>query len=89
MISVRGEQVVIGSQRGQRGNSRCFLANVKMIVPTEDPSVMKRNEALFKVADDEHSTAPIEHRVAGNFRQHRFDLLKTLDFVNFGSMIVL
>lgn len=70
MIPVRGEKIIVRSERRERGNSGGFLADVKMIMSAENSFVVERNQTLFEVANDEHPAAKIQQGVSGYFGQH-------------------
>jgi hypothetical protein len=57
MISVRREEIIIGAQAGNRRHAGAFLADVKMIMPTENAFVVERDKAFFEVTYDKHSAA--------------------------------
>ncbi len=60
MISVRGEEIVVGIQAGKRRHAGRFLADIQMVVAAEHALVVQPHEILFEVADDEHPAAQLQ-----------------------------
>ena len=60
MISVRGEEIVVGAQARERRHAGGLLADIEMVVAAEHAFVMQRHEILFEVADDEHPPAQLQ-----------------------------
>src|SRR6516162_8354560 len=49
VISMRREQIIIAAQARDRGDTRGFLADVKMIMSAEYSLIMKRHKAFFEM----------------------------------------
>ena len=60
MVSVRGEEIVVGAQAGKRRHAGGLLADIKMVVTAEHALVVERHQTLFKMADDEHAPAQFQ-----------------------------
>ena len=60
VVSVRGEEIVVRAQAGNRRHAGSLLPDIKMIVAAEHALVVQRHQILFEVTDDEHPPALVE-----------------------------
>jgi hypothetical protein len=54
VVAVGSEEIVSFPQTGNRRHPRSLLPNIDMVVTPEALLIMKTDEGLFKIANEEH-----------------------------------
>jgi hypothetical protein len=70
MVSVSGEEIIVGAQARNRRYAGSFLPDIKVVVTAENAFIVQRHQILFKVTDDEHPPTQVQQRFARQFWQH-------------------